>query len=45
MLTKVPHTFLVCVIQEEVALFDGPVDLEAEPQAGILHQIRQDVLR
>ena len=43
-LTKVPHAFLVRVIQEEIALLDGPVDLEAKTQAGILHQVRQDVL-
>ena len=43
-LTKVPHTFLVRVIQEKIALLDGPVDLEAKTQACILHQVRQDVL-
>lgn len=43
-LTKVPHAFLVRVIQEKVALLDGPVNLEAETQARILHQVRQDVL-
>ena len=43
-LTKVPHALLVRVIQEKVALLDGPVDLEAKTQARILHQVRQDVL-
>lgn len=43
-LTKVPHALLVRVIQEEIALLDGTVDLEAETQACILHQVRQDVL-
>ncbi len=45
MLTKVPHAFLVRVIQEKIALLDGPVDLEAKTQTCILHQVRQDVLR
>lgn len=43
-LTKIPHAFLVCVIQEKIALLDSPVDLEAKTQACILHQVRQDVL-
>lgn len=43
-LTEVPHAFLVRVIQEKIALLDGPVDLEAQTQACILHQVRQDVL-
>ena len=43
-LTKVPHAFLVCVIKEKVALLHSPVDLEAETQTCILHQVRQDVL-
>lgn len=43
-LTKVPHAFLVRVVQEKIALLDGPVDLEAKTQACILHQVRQDVL-
>lgn len=43
-LTEVPHAFLVRVIQEKIALLDGPVDLEAKTQASILHQVRQDVL-
>lgn len=43
-LTKVPHAFLVRVIQEEIALLDGPVDLEAKTQARVFHQVRQDVL-
>lgn len=43
-LTKVPHTFLVRVIQEKIALLNGPVDLKAKTQACILHQVRQDVL-
>jgi len=43
-LTKVPHAFLVRVIQEKIALLDGPVDLEAKTQACILQQVRQDVL-
>lgn len=43
-LTEVPHAFLVRVIQEKIALLDGPVDLEAQTQTCILHQIRQDVL-
>ncbi|TNN65307.1 hypothetical protein EYF80_024461 [Liparis tanakae] len=30
---------------EEIALLDGPVDLEAKTQACILQQVRQDVLR
>lgn len=43
-LTEVPHAFLVRVIQEKIALLDGPVDLEAKTQACVLHQVRQDVL-
>lgn len=42
--TKIPHAFLVRVIQEKIALLDSPVDLEAKTQACILHQVRQDVL-
>lgn len=42
--TKIPHAFLVRVIQEKIALLDSPVDLKAKPQACILHQVRQDVL-
>lgn len=42
--TKIPHAFLVRVIQEKIALLDSPVDLEAQTQACILHQVRQDVL-
>lgn len=30
-LTKVPHAFLVRVVQEKVALFNSPVDLKAKP--------------
>lgn len=42
--TKIPHAFLVRVIQEKITLLDSPVDLKAKPQACILHQVRQDVL-
>lgn len=42
--TKIPHAFLVRVIQEKIALLDSPVDLETKTQACILHQVRQDVL-
>lgn len=38
-LTKILHTFLVCIIEEEVTLFDCPVHLKAQPQTGILHQV------
>lgn len=36
-LTEVPHTFLVRVIQEKIALLYCPVDLKAKSQASILH--------
>lgn len=42
--TKVLGALLVSVIQEEVALLDGPVHLEAQPQARVLHQVSQDLL-
>lgn len=43
-LTKVLHAVGVRVIQEEVPALDSPVHLEAEPQAGILHQLRVDLV-
>lgn len=38
-LTKILHTFLVCIVEEEITLFDCPVHLKAQPQTGILHQV------
>lgn len=35
---------MVRVFQEKVALLDGPVDLKAQAQTSILHQVRKDVL-
>lgn len=42
--TKLFHALLVHFIQEEVALFHGPVDLKTQAQAGVLHQLRVDVM-
>lgn len=44
LLTKLFHALLVCFVQVEVALFHGPVDLEAQAQTGVLHQLRVDVM-
>lgn len=42
--TEVLHALLVRVVQEEVALLDGPVNFEAQPQTCVLHQIGEDLL-
>lgn len=42
--TKFFHALLVHFIQEEVALLHGSVDLETQAQAGVLHQLRVDVM-
>lgn len=42
--TKLFHALLVHFIQEEVALFHSPVDLKTQAQAGVLHQLRVDVM-
>ena len=43
-LTKVLHALLVCLIQEEIALFNSTMHLKAQTQTGVLHQFRVDVL-
>ena len=42
--TKFLHALLICVIQEEVALFHSTMHLETQAQTGILHQVRVDVM-
>lgn len=42
--TEFLHAFLIRFIQEEVALFNSTMDLEAQTQTGIFHQLRVDVM-
>lgn len=42
--TKFFHAFLVCFIQEEVALFYSTMYLKTQAQTGIIHQLRVDVV-
>lgn len=43
-LTELFHALLVRFIQEEGALFHSAVNLEAQAQTGIFHQLRVDVM-
>lgn len=42
--TELLHALLVRLVQEEVALFHGTMDLKAQAQTGIVHQVRVDVM-
>lgn len=42
--TKLLHALLVRFIQEEVALFHSTMNLKAQAQTGIFHQLRVDVM-
>lgn len=43
-LTKLLHALLVRLIQEEVALLDRAMHVEAQAQTGVVHQLRVNVM-
>lgn len=43
-LTKLLHALLVCLIQEEIALFDSSMHVKAQAQTGVINQLRVNVM-